>query len=110
MHNSLLARAHSIFRHCLNDRWVGTSSFFTSYKSRTRHWVHFKFLCSYHWRKKAGKTFTGYFSRLAHVFKLGSFVTLLGNDEFGWSLFSGLELQSGHWEMMSFKKKLSHSS
>merc|ERR1712192_388428 len=43
------------------------------------------------------KTFTGYFSRSAHVFKLGSFVTLLGNDELGWSLFLGFFLQSSHW-------------
>ena len=50
-----------------------------------------------HTTGEKGKTFTGNFSRLAHVFKLGSFVTLLGNDELGWSLFSGLDLQSGHW-------------
>ena len=65
-HNSLLARAHSIFRHCLIDGYWVLQAFLHQYKSRTRHWVHFKFFCSYHWKRK-GETFTGNFSRLARL-------------------------------------------
>ena len=97
-HNSLLARAHSIFRHCLIGWWVLQVFLHLIKAGQGIGYISSSFV---HTTGEKGKTFTGNFSRLAHVFKLGSFVTLLGNDELGWSLFLGWTYRAATGEMMS---------
>ena len=69
-HNSLLARAHSIFRHCLIGWWVLQAFLHLIKAGQGIGYISSSFV---HTTGEKRKTFTGNFSRLAHVFKLGVF-------------------------------------
>ena len=86
-HDSLLARAHSIFRHCLIDCQV--FYFFTSYKSKGEGFGYISNPLSNEGRKNR-INFDGNFSMLE--FKLGSFFDTLRRWHIGVESFSGLSL------------------